>query len=241
MLKRSLISVLLLIIAAVSSQAQKRVSVQAEIKNLADGKVTTVTKRILCDRNGRLVTVSLKPSRFYLIQNLKGEAKLYVPSSNEVYSMIDPMLSSGGELLYIFLSGHTGDLGLVSAGYMLKSSEYDGEGYLKRTYVTGKQNAAPMVDVVLKDYLPIYTEYKDNSGNTLGKTYLSGYDINSSFVFPTRVTEITYNREKKDSTVTRTVYTLPDISGTDPDFDYQVPKGAKPAENPLKRLKEAIK
>lgn len=240
MLRRSLISVLL-VLAALSAQAQKRVSVEAQIKNLADGKVTTVTKRILCDRSGRLVTVSISPSKFYLIQNLKGEAKLYVPSSNEVYSMIDPMLSSDGELLYIFLSGHTDDLGLISMGYMLKSSDFDSEGYLKRTYVTKKQNAAPQVDVVLKDYLPVYTEYKDASGNTLGKTYLSGYDLNSSFVFPSRVTEISYNREKKDSTVTRTLYTAPDLSGTDPDFDYQVPKGAKPAENPLKRLKEAVK
>ncbi|MBQ9652685.1 MAG: hypothetical protein IJV32_00485 [Bacteroidales bacterium] len=70
MLRRSLISVLL-VLAALSAQAQKRVSVEAQIKNLADGKVTTVTKRILCDRSGRLVTVSISPSKFYLIQNLK--------------------------------------------------------------------------------------------------------------------------------------------------------------------------
>ncbi|MBQ3872427.1 MAG: hypothetical protein II791_01270 [Bacteroidales bacterium] len=239
MLKRSLLSVLLFL-SVVCAQAQKRVSVDAQIKNLADGKVTTVTRRILCDRSGRVVTVSLTSPQSYLIRNLKGEVKLYIPSTNEVMSMIDPSFTTGNELLYIFLSGHTDDLGLGYLGYMLQKSEYDAEGYLKRTYVTKDKDAAT-IDLVLKDYLPVYVEYRGPSGNVLAKTYLSGYDRKASFVFPSRVTEITYVPQKKDSIITRTVYSVPDISGKDPDFDYQVPKGAKPADNPLKRLKEAVK
>ena len=240
MLRRSLISVLLLL-ACLSAQAKKRVFVEAEVKNLVDGKVTTVTKRLLCERDGRLVTVTHTPTKSYLIRTLKGEAKLYLPSTNEVLSMVDPMFSTSSELVYIFLIGHTDDLGLISMGYTLKSSRYDENGYLVRSYTTTKKDIAPYAELVLKDYLPIYAEYKDHTGKTLAKSYLSGYDVNSRFVFPTRVTDITFNLEKKDSTITRTIFSGLDISGTDPDFDFQVPKDAKPAENPLKKLKEAAK
>lgn len=239
MLQRCLISVLL-VLSALFAQAQKRVSVDAEIKSLADGKVTTVTRRIHCQRDGRLVTVTFTPVKSYLVQNLKGEARFYAPSSNEVYSVMDSKLSSQNNLLYIFLSGHTDDLGLIALGYNLKTSQIDNEGYLKRTYISAREDLYPSVELVLKNYLPIYVEYKDTAGNPLGKTYLSDYDTNSSFVFPKRVTEISYIREKHDSTITRTIYSVPDLSGKDKDFDFQIPQGAKPVASPLAKFKEAI-
>ena len=73
----------------------------------------------------------------------------------------------------------------------------------------------------------------DLSGNVLRKMYLSQYTRGSRLVFPTRVTEVTYNREKHDSTVVRTIYSSISTEGTDPHFDFQVPAGAKPAGNPL--------
>ena len=102
MLRRGFIS-LLLFVLAFSAAAQRRVSANVEVKTLADGKVTTVTKRVFCQGNGRLVTVFDTPKEFYTITNLKGELKMYVPSSNEVYTRLDKENSSESELLYLFL------------------------------------------------------------------------------------------------------------------------------------------
>lgn len=237
MLRRSLISAALLLLA-LGASAQRRASADVEVKTLADGKVTTVTKRVFCQGNGRLVTVFSSPYDYRTITNLKGEFKLYVPASNEVFSRVDQSFGSGNELMYLFLAGRQDNLGLLGMGYTLQSSNFDPEGYLKRTYTTKKKDSAPVVELVLKDYLPIYVAYLDNSGNILNKMYLSQYTTGSRLVFPTRVTEITYNKEKQDSTVVRTIYSSISVDGTDPNFDYQVPSGAKPAGNPLDALKK---
>lgn len=236
-LRRSLISAALLLLA-LGASAQRRASADVEVKTLADGKVTTVTKRVFCQGNGRLVTVFSSPYDYRTITNLKGEFKLYVPASNEVFSRVDQSFGSGNELMYLFLAGRQDNLGLLGMGYTLQSSYFDPEGYLKRTYTTKKKDSAPVVELVLKDYLPIYVAYLDNSGNILNKMYLSQYTTGSRLVFPTRVTEITYNKEKQDSTVVRTIYSSISVDGTDPNFDYQVPSGAKPAGNPLDALKK---
>ena len=237
MLRRGFIS-LLLIVLAFSAAAQRRVSANVEVKTLADGKVTTVTKRVFCHGNGRLVTVFDTPKKFYTITNLKGELKMYVPSSNEVYTRLDKENSSESELLYLFLAGRQDNLGLLQLGYTLQSSQIDADGYLKRTYTTKKQDSPPTVELVLKDYLPIYVGYLDHSGNTVAKLYLSQYSKGSRFVFPSRVTEVTFNKEKKDSVVVRSVYSSISTEGTDPLFDYQVPADAKPAGNPMEAIKK---
>ena len=236
-LRKGLISAALLIIA-LGASAQRRASADVEIKTLADGKVTTVTQRVFCQGNGRLVTVFSSPSSYTTITNLKGEFKLYVPASNEVFSRVDKEFASDNELLYLFLAGRQDNLGLLGMGYTLQGSSFDADGYLKRTYTTKKKDSAPTVELVLKDYLPIYVAYLDHSGNVLSKMYLSQYTKGSRLVFPTRVTEVSYNKEKHDSTVVRTIYSSITTDGTDPNFDFQVPEGAKPAGNPLDALKK---
>lgn len=225
-LRKGLISVLLLALAF-GAAAQRRVSADAEVKTLTDGKVTTVTKRVFCQGNGRLVTVFKKPVEYTALTNLKGEMKMYLPSSNEVITQMRDEFSSRSEYLYIFLSGRSDDLGLTALGYTLQSSAYDEEGYLKRTYTTKKQDLAPVVELVLKDYLPIYLAYMNTSGKILSKTYLSSYDKSSAFVFPRRITDISYIPEKNDSTVVRTIYSNIELNGSAPEFDFQVPSDAK--------------
>ena len=234
---KRLISILLLGLLCIVATAQKRVQASVEEKTLKDGKVSTVTKRVFSDVSGRLVTVFYKPLSYYSITNTKGEARVYLPSTNEVVILADPSVSSSLELINIFHTGRQTDMGLIAQGYTLSSSSFD-EGYLKRIYATTRQDLPAEVELVLKDYLPIYLEYRNASGKVLGKTYLSQYDRSRSFVMPGRVTEITYLPQKKDSVVTRTLYTDISTEGTDPTFDFQVPADARPATNPLS---EALK
>ena len=150
MLRKGLISAALLLLA-LGASAQRRASADVEVKTLADGKVTTVTKRVFCQGNGRLVTVFSTPYSYTTVTNLKGEFKLYVPSSNEVFSRVDQSFGSGNELLYLFLAGRQDNLGLLGLGYTLQSSSFDEEGYLKRTYTTKKKDSAPILDGGFRD------------------------------------------------------------------------------------------
>lgn len=200
---------------------------------MMDGKVSTVTKRVFCHGGGRVVTVFNYPTRSVTVSNLLGELTVYSPASNEVYTARSDDYSTKDELLYIFLSGRSSDLGLSAFGYVMESSAPEEGGIVKRTYRTSRKGDVPVVAVVLKDYLPIYAEYRDHDGRVLSKTYLSGYDYSSRLVFPSRVTAIDYVKDGKDSTVTRTLYSNVAVGSDEPEFDFKVPSGAIPSQNPL--------
>ena len=125
-------------------------------------------------------------------------------------------------------------MGLTSLGYALSGSSTDEDGYLKRVYTTRKKEAVPRVEVVLKDFLPVYVAYMDHSGNVVSKTYLSGYDLASRFVFPSRVTAIDYLKDR-DSSVTRTLYSNIKLNSDESGFSFVLPDDAISVANPLKR------
>ena len=97
-------------------QAQRHVSADVEVKQVAAGKVTTITKSVYCTNNGRLVINFHTPQEYYAITNIIGETRLYMPQGNQVLSDNSGMLSSKDELLYIFMSGRADDLGLGQFG-----------------------------------------------------------------------------------------------------------------------------
>jgi len=232
-LRKSLIS-LLTVLAAAVGYSQSRVSADVEVKTLYQGQVKTVTKRVFCNGNGRVVTVFTTPSESYVISNLKGEMKMYLPETKEVFSDRKEEFSTRDELLYIFLAGRSADLGLSGLGYKLQSSVFEEGGFLKRTYVTSKAGSVPKVEVVLKDSLPVYVAYLDGSGAVVSKTYLSGYDYSAPFVFPSRVTGIDYTKDR-DSTVTRTIYSRVSTDSDDPLFGFEVPSDAIPVKKSVKK------
>lgn len=230
MLRRLLISIIALL-ASVGGFAQSRVAADVEVKTLMDGKVTTVTKRVFCQGNGRLVTV-FSPAGNVVISNLNGEMTMYSPATNEVFTSTKTDFSTKNDLLYLFLSGRSSDLGLASYGYRLDSSEYEEGGYLKRTYKSDKKGKVPTVELVLKDYLPVYVAYIDASRKVVSKTYLSGYDTGAAFVFPSRVTGIDYLKSR-DSTVTRTIYSNVRTDSSDKEFNFEIPADAVSVKSPF--------
>ena len=232
MLRTSYITVLLLL-ASLPVLAQNRVSADAEVKKLLDGKVTTVTKREFCKSDGRMVTVFISPNKYIMTTNLDGEMVTYSPAKNEAFRDRGDEYSSNENLLFLFLTGRSADLGLTSLGYALSKSSIDEDGYLKRTYTTRKSGAVPKIDIVLKDFLPVYVAYMDHTGTVVSKTYLSGYDLKSRFVFPTRVTAIDYLKDK-DSTVTRTLYSNIKVNSDEPEFSFELPADAVSVKNPFK-------
>ena len=221
---RNIIFLSLLFLAAVPAGAQRKVSANVEVKTVAKGKLTTVTKSVYCTSNGRLVTLFRTPAEYYYIANTKGETQIYRPQTNEVLSQYDPTLSSNSELAMLFLSGRINDLGLGQFGYKATKTTRE-EGYVKTVY-SPSNTQQPTVEIVYEDYLPIYCEYTAPDGALLSKKYLSEYQRFGRMVLPLRITDIAY--DGRDSTVTRTIYSGVRIDQDSPEFDFTVPAGAKP-------------
>lgn len=205
--------------------AQRKVSADVEVKTVANGKVSTVTKSVHCRNDGRMVTVFKTPVTSYAITNTKGELKLYDPATNQVFSQIDQEMSSWNELVQLFLNGRIDDLGLGYFGYRATSTGRDGE-YTKKTF-THTDSQRPKVEIVYENYLPIYCEYTSPEGKTVSKKYLSGYKTFGRFTMPLRITDISYGKGR-DSTVTRTVYSSVRVDADDPAFDFEIPADATP-------------
>ena len=200
------ISIIVLFIISLQAAAQRRVAADVEVKTLYGGKVTTVSSKMYCTSSGRLVQVFDSPSPYYTVTNPNGEFQLYIPGSNEVYSDRKEDFSDRDNLLYLFLSGRSDDMGLGLYGYKLASTSREGDGLLKRTYIpvtSGK--GVSKVELVLENYLPIYLAYYNEGGAVVSRTYLSSYTRFTNIALPLRVTSVQYT-SKKDSSLVRTIY-----------------------------------
>lgn len=216
---------ILLTVNTFSISAQRKISADVEVKQAASGNVATITKRVHCSNDGRVIIHFLKPEEYYVLTNSKGEMKMYMPKSNQVLLENSSDLSSQDELISIFMNGRVDDLGLAAFGYKLKETKRE-EGYIKKTFTAAGKGGYPTIEVVYENFLPIYCGYLDNSGKTVRKTYFSKYAPVGRMMFPTRMTEITYT-SPKDSTVARTVYSNFKVDQDDPMFSFEVPSDAK--------------
>lgn len=208
-----------------------------EVKTVNKGTVVTVTKSVYCSSNGRLVTFFHSPQEYRLITNAKGEAQLYIPSSNEVVSEVSEDLSSRDEILSLYLNGRAGDLGLSLYGYRQTAISRE-DGLIKKTFEGSGKNGAPVVEIVYEDLLPIYCAYLKSDGTVISKTYFSDFEKSGNLSVPRRVTNIAYS-SKKDSTITRSIYSNIKVDSTAPEFDFEIPANAKvakmPQQSPIKK------
>lgn len=207
------------------ASAQRRISADVEVMQAAGGKVATVTKRVFCSRDGRTVIHFLKPQDYILLTNIKGETRMFIPSTNEVIVDNTAAVTSQDELVSVFMSGRAEDLGLGMYGYRLQGTTRE-DGLVKKTYVTDKAGDIPTVEIVYDNFLPIYCGYVDASGRTVSKTFYSNYVPAGRMMLPTRATSITYTSQK-DSSVMRTLYSDIRVDDEDPLYDFQVPANAK--------------
>ena len=214
-----------LLLVPAGASAQRRVSAGVEVKQAAAGKVATVTKRVHCSSDGRAVIHFLKPQDYIVVTNIKGETRMYIPSTNEVIVDNSATMTSQDELISLFMSGRSEDLGLGLYGYRLQSTTRE-DGLVKKTFVTDKAGDIPKVEIVYENFLPIYCGFIDASGRTVTKTYYSQYVPAGRLLLPTRTTSITYTSQK-DSSVMRTIYSDIRVDDDDPYYDFQVPSNAK--------------
>ena len=216
---------ILLTVNTFSVSAQRKVTADVEVKQVAAGNVVTITKRVHCSNDGRVVIHFLKPEEYYVVTNSKGEMKMFMPRTNEVLMENSSGLSSQDELISLFMSGRVDDLGLAAYGYKLQSTARE-DGYIKKTFTASGKAEYRSVEIVFENFLPIYCGYQDESGKTVRKTYLSKYTPAGRMMLPTRMTEISYV-SAKDSTVARTIYSNIKVDQDDPMFSFEIPSNAK--------------
>ena len=214
-----------LLLVPAGASAQRRVSAGVEVKQAAAGKVATITKRVHCSSDGRAVIHFLKPQDYIVVTNVKGETRMYIPSTNEVIVDNSAAMTSQDELISLFMSGRSEDLGLGLYGYRLQSTTRE-DGLVKKTFVTDKSGDIPKVEIVYENFLPIYCGFIDASGRTVTKTYYSQYVPAGRLLLPTRTTSITYTSQK-DSSVMRTIYSDIRVDDDDPMYGFEIPANAK--------------
>lgn len=208
--------------------AQRLVSADVQSSQVTAGRKTVVSKSVFCRNDGTFVSHYKSNGReFYIVSSRLGVTRVYAPATNEAMTDTQGLFSPKDELLYIFTTGGSQDLGLSEYGFRLKSTAKDGD-YIVRNYVATKSGSkCERVEIAYKDYLPVFAAYYDKKDKVITKTYFSQYGRTGTFAFPMRVTEVTYGREKNDSTVKLDVYTNLKVDVDDPMFHYEVPSTAR--------------
>lgn len=223
-----LILSVLCFLSAAPSRAQRFYHVDAESKTVKDGKMKVATKHIYYSKGGDL-TIKWQSGgqSYYSITSPFGFSQFYYPSTNEVMPLEPDMMKASDELLYLFAEGGAEDMGLSREGFYLKSSKKDGDYTVRRFQPRKAGGMCAWVEIAYNsDSLPVFCAYYNKKGGIITKTYFSNYKIEKGFPFPMRVTEISYLKEKTDSTVRLDIYKNLEIDVRADDHYFRIPQGA---------------
>lgn len=181
-------------------------SVDVSSRTLVKGISTTFNSEIHYRNDGRMVSLFENPEDMILLTNAEGEYQLYYPNKNQVSSKQDEALNTRISFFNHFVNGRTDDLGLRDLFFILKDATME-DGVLVNTYIPKQQGIGPIqsIQLVSRDYQPIYLGYQDYDEKTLRKVYFSDYQDFGTFSLPLTTTEINFLAEN-DSTITQTSY-----------------------------------
>ncbi|MCL2683348.1 MAG: hypothetical protein FWE63_07720 [Bacteroidales bacterium] len=212
--------------------AQHKVSADVEVKRVNKGQSMTIRKEIYYNTNGKMVVRFVHPEEYFVVTNHFGEARIYLPKTNEVMLINDRSMSSESELIYYFLNNKIEDLGLKNQGFSLGNTRTE-QGVVVRTYFPNdKKSNISKIEMVHENHLPIYCAYYDSKNRIIRKIYYSDYQHLSLATFPRRITEIAYPT-MNDSVVSRMVYSniKIDRQASSPYFDFSIPSNATVVDN----------
>jgi len=224
---KKLFTTTIILILSIPGFAQRQISSDVTVSQVSGGQKSTTVKHVCCNASGRLVSCYSQPEQYYSVETPNGEAQVYIPKSNSVYTDHSRTAVSKDNLLYLFLIRGFSDMGLTQYGYVLKSQTTEEGGILKKTFTSDKKDNVPVVEVVYKNFVPIYMAHRNADGRYRGKQYFSNYTTLGSGSFPARTTEILYT-SAKDSVVIRTTFSNLKVDSNDPLATFVVPSSAEP-------------
>mgnify|MGYP006288238259 CR=1 FL=1 len=132
--------------------------------------------------------------------------------------------------MYYFLANKIYDLGLKGLGLQLSNTRHE-QGLMITEWkpVGDLSDKLSKVELVHKNYLPIYIAYFNTKNEMVQKIYYYKYRTISNLNFPTKVVEFNY-LPNGDSTVTRTMYSNIKFGLNESNekfFNFEIPSDAK--------------
>ncbi len=206
-----------------------QVSVDILHQTLIKGKKLRIEAKALYDgKENKSIYHYLNPQEFYKSISSKGEIVIYIPKNNEVSYSQNSHYTNNNELLYFFVNNKTNDLGLEHEGFTMTGSRKEKQNLIYTW--TAPENLKPLkeVDIVFKDGLPIFAEYRNAKDEVLKKIYYYTYYYGNYFNLPMKITEISYS-SPTDSIIKRITYsnlkTGQDVNPAQ--FNFEIPDDAK--------------
>ena len=167
---------------------------------------------------GNLVVKGAVPEEHIKISNRLGEVKVYYPQKNQVIIKQSQYFSSENELVYYFLSNNYYDLGLKNQGFTVSETRMDGNYQVVTWTAPANLTTVEKIELVFDNETPIYAADFNPQGKIVRKIYYYDYNIYSTFMFPSKVTQISYT-PNGDSIIQRNTWTQLKTSAL-PNSDY---------------------
>ncbi|MEQ8476718.1 hypothetical protein [Fulvivirga sp.] len=232
-MKILLMQLLLMLSTAVSFaqyNAFNCISMEMETKTAKGGFVSATEANIFYGNDGRMTSFYTAPKKYIVLNNAKGEIKIYDQDKNTVIQQQNYLYSTETSQFYFFLNNKKSDLGLQQMGFIQSNVSF-AEGLMVTEWLPPANMASQVskVELVLEDGNPIYIAYYDANNMVTTKSYYYNYiELNQSLNFPSTITQINYSTPV-DSTVSKTVYSNVQLDKKEgmESLNFQIPKDAK--------------
>lgn len=211
----------------------KKLGLDMESKTASNGYTSTTQASIYYANDGSMVSYYKIPKEYIVLNNAKGEIKIYDPEKNTVLQQQNYLYSTETSQFYFFLNNKKSDLGLAQMGFVQNNLKFE-EDYMISEWLPPAQMAKMIsrVELVHEKGQPIYIAYYDKDNKISNKSYYYNYQqLNPTLDFPATVTKIVYS-SPTDSTVTKTSYLNIKLDSEVKDqlLNYSIPNDAKNIE-----------
>jgi len=191
----------------------------------------TIISNVYYSLDGTMVTYYPSPNELYMVNNSRGELKIYNPQKNEVFQSVNFALSSENSNIYYFFQGKSDDMGLNKLGFKLSKSKLDGELLVSTwTAPVELQKNFSNVELVNRQNKPIFLGYLDRKGKYLKKVYFYDFTTIRNVDIPQSITEIDYL--EGDSIISKTTLSDFALEGEELErfLNFKIPTTAKLVE-----------
>ncbi len=201
-----------------------------ESKTAKSGYSSLTDAEVYYANDGSMVSYYNSPKKYTVMNNSKGEIKIYDPEKNVVLLQQNYLYSTETSQFYYFLNNKKSDLGLNQMGFIQNNVRFE-EGFMITEWLPPAQMAKSVgkVELVHENGQPIYIAYYDNNNLLTTKSYYYNYvKLNPTLDFPSTITQISYNTPT-DSTITKTTYKniRLDNEVDDKALNFKIPENAK--------------
>lgn len=225
----NIVLILILNSTIVSGQNNNYISFHLKNETYQKGRLVVLESDYFFDIEKSELTVhGMSPKNHVKISNRLGEVKIYFPEENLVTLKQDQFFSSENELAYFFLTNNYYDLGLAKEGFAVSDTKMDGEHQIVTWTAPSGLKQVVQVELVFEGDRPVYAAYFNLNRSIIRKIYYYNYEVFGSFIFPMKVTQISYTSEK-DSVIQRNTWSDVHVAAIPGSgyFNYKIPDDAK--------------